>query len=236
VITTGQSIRRHLIDDYGLKEAKVHSIPTGIDPQRYCPAPPDPKLQAELGLKPEETVIAIVAVLRSWKRQDLFCRMARHLLQTRPRLRFLIVGDGPTREVITQLVENLNLKPNLVMTGHRQDVERILNLCSVCVQASDGAEGVPQAVLQQLASAKPVVAAAAGGVPEVIRHEDTGLLVETGSWQALAQAVERILQDKSLAARLGENGRQMVQREYSLTHMLDRTEEIYSQVWEARGL
>ncbi len=235
VFTTGQGIRRHLIDDYGLKEDRVFSVPTGIDPERFTPRPPDAQLQAEFGLKPHEPVVAIVAVLRSWKRQDLFCHMAKHLLQTHPDLRFLIVGDGPTRATITQLVNSLNLRPSLLMTGHRTDVERVLSLCQVCVLASDEAEGVPQAVLQQLACEKAVVAAAAGDVPEVVRHEQTGLLVETGSWSSLALAVERFLQDKELARRLGENGRQMVLQEYSLTHMLNRTEEIYSQLWEARG-
>ena len=233
VFTTGQSIRRHLVDDYNLSAERVFSVPTGIDPERFKPSPPDLTLQEELGINPGETVIAIIAVLRSWKRHDLFCHMARHLLERYPDLRFLIVGDGPIRAKITQLVEELGLKPNLAMTGHRPDVERVLSLCHICVLASDKAEGVPQAVLQQLAMEKAVVAAEAGDVAEAVRHEQTGLLVEINSWPALAQAVERFLHDKELARRLGKNGRQMVIQEYSLTHMLNRTEEIYSQLWEA---
>jgi glycosyltransferase involved in cell wall biosynthesis len=230
VLTTGQGIRRHLVDDYGLSADRVFSVPTGIDPERFKPRPPDRQLQAELGIKPQETVIAIVAVMRSWKRHDLFCQMARHLLDSYPDLRFLIVGGGPDQAIVSKWVDDWRLRPNLIMTGHRSDVERILSLCHICVLASDQAEGVPQATLQQLAAEKAVVASAAGDVPEVVRHEQTGLLVETGSWLALAEAVKRFLQDKELAQRLGKNGRQMVLREYSLTHMLDRTEEIYSQL------
>ena len=227
VTTTGEGIRNHLVNDYGLKPDRVFSIPTGIDPELYKPGPPDPALREELGLKAGETVIAIIAVLRNWKRQDLFCYMAQDLLTRRQDLRFLIVGDGPWK-VPGELVKELKLEPSLIMTGHRQDVARILNVCNICVLASDEAEGVPQAILQQMASEKAVVASNAGDVGQVVRNEQTGLLVETGSWQALAKAVERLLQDPELGRRLGQNGRQMVLTEYSLSHMLDGTEKVYS--------
>ena len=233
VVTSGQNIRRYFVNNHGLNADRVFSVPTGIDPERFKPSPPDPELQAELGIKPEETVIAIVAVLRDWKRHDLFCHMARYLLDRYPDLRFLIVGDGPMRATVTQLVDTLGLKPNLIMTGHRADVERIINLCHIGVLASDKDEATSQVIPQLLAAEKAVVAAAAGCVPEAVSHEETGLLVETGSWLALAQAVERLLRDKELARCLGKNGRQMVLREYTFTQVLDHTEEIYSQLWEA---
>jgi glycosyltransferase involved in cell wall biosynthesis len=234
VVTTGEGIRDHLVNDYGLAPERVVSIPTGVDTGRYAPAPPDPALAAELGLEPGEPVVAIVAILRSWKCHDLFLAMARRLLDAGRRLRFLIVGGGPKEQEIRGLVAKLGLEREVVMTGMRSDVERILPLCDVCVLASDKNEGVPQAVLQQMAAQRPVVAADAGDVGQVVINEVTGLLVEPGRAQALARGVERLLDDPDLAARLGRQGREMVLERYSLEAMLLATEDIYARVLAGR--
>lgn len=234
VITTGEGIRRHLVHDYGLDAGRVISIPTGVDTTRFAPQEPDPALAAELGLRPGAPVVAIVAILRSWKRHDLFLHMARRLRDRRPELQFLIVGGGPQEERVRGLVAELDLVPRVVMTGMRADVERILPLCAVCVLASDKNEGVPQAVLQELACERAVVAAETGDVGQVVLHEQTGLLVPAGDAEALAAAVERLLADDDLGRRLGRAGRRLVQERHSRGAMLTATEALYARVLTAR--
>jgi len=234
VSTTGEGIRGHLIQDYGLPPERVVSIPTGVDTDLYAPAPPDEALARELGLRPGVPVVAIVAILRSWKRHDLFLAMAQHLLDLGRDLQFLIVGGGPKEEEIRGLVSDMDLTDRVVMTGMRSDVERILPLCDVCVLASDKNEGVPQAVLQQMAALRPVVAADAGDVGQVVLDEQTGLLVEPGSAEALAAGVVRVLDEPELAARLGSRGREMVRERYSLEAMLDATEALYAGILSGR--
>jgi glycosyltransferase involved in cell wall biosynthesis len=235
VITTGQGIRRHLIEDYGLPAQRVTSIPTGVDTGRFAPAEPDPALLAELGLLPGQPVVAVVAVLRSWKRHDLFCQMARQVLDQRPDTRFLIVGDGPGRQRVARYLDDMNLRPQVIMTGHREDIERILTLCAVCVLVSDKAEGVSQAVLQELAMERAVVASEAGDLPEVVRHDQTGLLVAPGELEPLTAAVLRLLDDPGLRRQLGEAGRRMVLEAYSREHMLKATEEVYARALAGGG-
>lgn len=235
VATTGGGIRRHLIEDYGLPPERVVSIPTGVDMDRFAPAEPDPALAAELGLDPQAPVVATVAVLRSWKRHDVFCQMARAVLARRPEARFLIVGDGPGRKRVEGYLDAMDLRRAVVMTGHRDDVQRILPLCTVCVLASDRNEGVPQAVLQQLSCRRAVVASRAGDIPEVVRHEQTGLLVPPGDADALAATVLRLLDDAALRRRLGEAGREMVASEYSRDAMLSATEELYARALARAG-
>ncbi|MCF8043178.1 MAG: glycosyltransferase family 4 protein [Desulfarculaceae bacterium] len=234
VVTTGESIRRHLVEDYGLAPEQVVSIPTGIDVERYAPRDAEPGLAQELGLTPGEPVVAIVAILRSWKRHDLFLAMAKELLGQGRRAQFLIVGGGPKEQEVRGLIQSLGLGERVVMTGMRPDVERLLPLCDVCVLASDKNEGVPQAVLQQMAAQRPVVAAKAGDVGQVVIDGQTGLLVETGSASALTAGVARVLDDPELAARLGQGGRRLVLERYSMEAMLDATENIYDQVLAGR--
>lgn len=234
VATTGEGIRRHLVEHYGLAPERVVSIPTGVDTDRYRPAEPDPALSAELGLTPGAPVVAIVAVLRSWKRHDLFCGMARRVLAERPETRFLIVGDGPGLKRVNGYLDDMGLRPAVLMTGHRADVERILPLCTVCVLCSDQAEGVPQAVLQELSAARAVVAADAGDVGQVVVDGRTGLLVPAGDEAALSEAVGKLLDDPELRARLGEAGRRMVIEGHSVGHMLAATEALYARVLAGR--
>ncbi len=235
VVTTGTGIRRHLVEDYGLSPERVVSIPTGVDTRRFRPAEPDPELMAELGLEPGAPVVAMVAVLRSWKRHDVFCRMAREVLARRPETRFLIVGHGPGWERVNRYLDEMDLRPAVIMTGHREDIQRILPLCTVCALTSDKNEGVPQAVLQELACGRAVVASRAGDIPEVVRHRRTGLLVPPGEVGPLTEAVLELLDRPELRQRLGAEGRRMVQAEYSRERMLDATEEVYARALAAKG-
>jgi len=234
VATTGTGIRRHLVEDYGLPADHVVSIPTGVDTELFKPGEADPELLAELGIERGAQVVAMVAVLRSWKRHDVFCAMAKQVLAKRPGTRFLIVGHGPGWDRVNGYLDEMGLRPAVIMTGHREDVHRILPLCTVCALTSDKNEGVPQAVLQELACARAVAASRAGDIPEVVRHQKTGLLVPPGEVEPLTQAVLNLLDDGELRAKLGLGGRSMVEAEYSLEHMLDATEDIYARALAMR--
>lgn len=235
VATTGTGIRRHLVEDYGLPADRVVSIPTGVDIEKYKPAQADPKMSEELGIEPGAQVVAMVAVLRSWKRHDVFCAMAKEVLNKKPETRFLIMGHGPGWERVNRYLDEMDLRPAVIMTGHREDIHRILPICTVCALTSDKNEGVPQAVLQELACGRAVVASRAGDIPEVVRHGQTGILVPPGEVEPLAGAVLRLLDDDELRSNLGFAGRRMVESEYSLNHMLDATEEIYARALAIKG-
>ena len=235
VATTGQSIRRHLVEDYGLADDWVVSIPTGVDTARFAPAEPDPALAAELGVDPTRPVVAIIAVLRSWKRHDYFCQMAKSLLAKRPEVQFLIVGHGPGWKRINGYLDDMDLRGKVIMTGHRTDVEKILPLCTVCTLCSDKAEGVPQAVLQQLSAQRAVIGSDAGDVNQVILPHKTGLLYQPGDLEALETGVARLLDDPALRESLGKAGREFVKANHSKEIMLDQTEDIYAKVLARLG-
>ena len=228
VTTTGEGIARHLVEDYGLPPDRVRSVPTGVDTARFAPGEPDPALLAELGLAPGAPVVAIVAILRSWKRHDIFCEMAKLVLEGKPETRFLIVGGGPGEKRINGYLDDMGLRSRVIMTGHRSDVEKILPLVTVQVLCSDKGEGVPQAVLQGLSCERAVVGTDAGGIGQVVRHEDTGLLVPPGEAKPLAGAVMRFLEDPELRRKLGRAGREMVKAGHSREIMLQKTEEVYA--------
>ncbi|KRT71305.1 MAG: group 1 glycosyl transferase [candidate division NC10 bacterium CSP1-5] len=231
IVTTGEAIRRHLLAKLRLNPSKVISIPTGVDLRQLDPHTVDGKqVRHELGVQATTPLIGIVAVLRSWKGHRFFLEAVPLIVRKVPSARFLIVGDGPLRRTIGQWIEQMGLKEIVMMAGHREDIPEVLAALDVVVSASTAAEGVPQALLQALAMRRPVVATQVGGIPEAIRHEETGLLVSHGDPVALAAAITSLLSDPDRGASLGNAGRRLVEKEFAVETMLDRLEVLYAEM------
>jgi L-malate glycosyltransferase len=121
------------------------------------------------------------------------------------------------------------LEGRLRFLGRRPDARRFIASCDVYVNPSD-AEGLPLAVLEALASGRPVVATAVGGVPSVVRDGETGVLVGAGDAASFAAGIESLLDDPARAAELGRKGQELVLSEYGLEAMVRAVEAVYAEV------
>lgn len=146
-----------------------------------------------------------------------------------PRVRLAIAGDGPDRVALESEAVRLGVADRVRMLGEREDVPELLAACDVFVLPSLF-EGLPVSVLEAMASARPVIATAIGGTAEVVAHEETGLLVPPGDAASLAGAIDRLLGDPVLAARLAARGRALVEQEFSATVMAERVAQLYDQL------
>jgi len=235
IVTTGEAIRRLFLEELRLDPSKVISIPTGVDLSQLDPHAVDGKqVRQELGVQATTPLIGIVAVLRSWKGHRFFLEAVPLILRRVPSARFLIVGDGPQRDNIRRWIDEMELKEIVMTAGHREDIAEILAALDVVVSASTAAEGVPQALLQALAMRRPVVATRVGAVPEVIRHEETWLLVRPGDPAALGAAVTSLLSDPHRGATLGMAGRRLVEKQFTLESMLEQLEVVYAEMLAVR--
>jgi len=235
IVTTGEAIRRLFLEELRLDPSKVISIPTGVDLRQLDPHAVDEKeVRQELGVEATTPLIGTVAVLRSWKGHRFFLEAVPVILRKVPSARFLIVGDGPQGGNIERWIRELGLAQAVMMLGHREDIPEVLAALDIVVSASTAAEGVPQALLQALAMRRPVVATRVGAVPEVIRHEETGLLVPPGDPAALAAAITSLLSDPHRGAALGMAGRRLVEKEFTVEVMLERLEVLYAEMFALR--
>lgn len=231
IVTTGEAIRTLLVEHVRISPAKVVSIPTGVDLERFDPSRVDPmRLRRELGLDSRAPLVGVVAVLRSWKGHLVFLRALRHVREVRPEVRAVLAGDGPFRLVIQDAIRAAGQEEHVRMLGHREDVAEILSALDVVVSASTAAEGIPQALLQALAMRRPVVASDVGGIPEVIRPGETGWLVPVGDAEGLAAAILEALTDRTTVLRMTEQGRKAVEAHHSLESMGERMEQVYRAV------
>ncbi len=234
IVTTSEATRNFIIERNQIDEGSVVSIPTGAVLERFDPSYRASHLKGELGLSEDAPVIAKVAVLRSWKRHDVFLLAARRVLEREPEARFLIVGDGPQRENLERKVKELGLERAVIMTGHRTDVPALLSIADVSCLVSDSAEGVPQTVTQSLAMGKAVIGTNVGGIPELIVDEVTGYLIPPEDPDILADRILSLLNDPAKAQAMGRAGRRLIEERYTCEIMVERLERLYREVLTAK--
>ena len=224
VVTTGESIRSHLTDVLKLDPSHVISIPTGTDLSRYHPGD-KAAARAKLGLPADKQLIGMVATLRSWKGHRF---LVDALLD--PRLKdtiAVLVGDGPQEPMLMKQVEERGLKDRAIFAGRREDVQDWLRAFDLFALPSTGNEGIPQALMQAMATALPVVTTPVGAIPELVTHNETGWIVQPENPEALAAGIAALLGAPDLAKKLGEAGRVVVERRHTKDAMLDAMENVF---------
>lgn len=234
IITTGEAVRDMMIHRNGMDPGKILSIPTGVSLARFDPSLADgSRIRAEFGIPAGVPVVSMVAVFRAMKRHDVLLQAAVGLVREHPGIRFLLVGEGPGRAGIEQAIRSSGLAGACLLTGHREDVPDLLAASDIVVLTSD-LEGVPQSLSQAMAMARPVVAAAVGGIPELVIDGRTGLIAEAGNADSFARQMSRLAGDPALRATLGAAAREHVLQGYTDDIMARRTEEFYGRLLERK--
>jgi len=206
---------------------KVRVVPNGIDPRTVTePAQQGSTVRQSLGIPPGAPVIGTVGRLDEVKRQDVllhaFARVRRRFSQAR----LLLVGDGPLREPLQSLAAALGLGDSAHFTGYQARPGTFLQAMDVFALTSRS-EGMPLSILEAWATGLPVVASDVGGLPELVQNGSTGLLCPCGDVGATAAALEALLAAPSLRQQLGEAGREVLTRRYTVQTMARVYEEEY---------
>ncbi len=227
IVTTGEALRQQLIADNGYSGERITSVPTGVDTARFVPGD-QTQARRTIGLDEHACLIGIVATLRSWKGHYYLIEAFARLPDKNVRL--VIVGDGPQREPLHKQITELQLGDRIIMAGNQRDVLPWLQALDVFVLPSYANEGVPQALVQAMLCALPVITTSVGSIQEAVEDERAGLIVEAKNSEALASAIERVLSDAPLRQRLGVAARRQAQERFGLATMLDKMEAIFTQV------
>jgi glycosyltransferase involved in cell wall biosynthesis len=227
IVTTGESLRRQLIEQNGYPAANITSAPTGIDPERYAQGLINREMArtnlATVGLSGTHPLLVIVATLRSWKGHVYLLEALAGL----PDVRLAVVGDGPYRPTIEQKVVDLGLADRVFFAGQQSDVAPWLRAADIFVLPSYANEGVPQAILQAMMSKLPVVSTTVGAITEAVTDGITGRIVPPRDAPALRAALSGLLAAPKTAATLGNAGRERAVALFSRDAMLDRMESVF---------
>ncbi len=228
VFVVSEEMRQYFCRETGFPLARMRVIHNGVNVAEIERA--DPRgVREEFGLAPTDFVIGTVARFQETKDLATLVRAFAQLRQRCPRARLLLVGDGAERGRLEQLAHELNVAADVIVTGIRHDVPRLLRAMDAFALSSLS-EGLPISVLEAMAAALPVVATEVGMLPELLREGENGFLVAPRDFEMLAERLAQLAANRELGRRLGAAGKQTVQRDYSLAAMLRRYEELYLSV------
>ena len=190
------------------------------------------EIRRRLGASPEVPLIGVIARLVTIKDLSTFLEAASALHRSRPDVRFLIVGDGELRSRLEQEAHALGLDQCVHFLGWQRDLEPIYADLDLVVLSSLN-EGTPVSLIEGMAAGLPVVATEVGGVPDLVEHGKTGLLVPPKDSKALSAAMEALLGDPERRREMGRLGREAVYPKYSDAALIDRMDRLYSSLLQA---
>jgi glycosyltransferase involved in cell wall biosynthesis len=189
-------------------------------------------MRRQLGLDADDVVVVLVAALRPEKRADLFVEAVVRARREDPRIRGLVVGDGPELPRIRARAETTG--GAVLVLGERSDVPDLMS-CADAVCVTSYAEALPITVLEAMAVGRPVIATAVGGVPEVIAHRETGLLVSSCDPGAFAEAILELAARPERGRAMGDAARARFLNGYTVELMVERYVDMLSEIGPAKS-
>ena len=228
-ICVSSSLRSRLVYE-GIPAERIGVVHNGIELDRFCSDTDGTEARNKLGLDPKAKLIAMIALFRPLKGTESLIEALSHVIPECPDAYCLLVGGFERedyRRRVMELARGLKLKDRVIFLGFRENVSHILAATDIVVLPSLFGEGLPIAILEAMAMGRPVIATPVGGIPEIIRDGETGLLVEPRDSLALAEAITRLLQDPKRASELGLKAQSLVREEYGAESMVRKIERIY---------
>jgi glycosyltransferase involved in cell wall biosynthesis len=225
--------RQYLAAGIGRPENYTRIL-SGFSLEPFLSSRNDPKLRERWGLAPTDIVVGKIARLFRLKGHDDLFAAAPAIIRACPRIKFLLVGDGEWRSRFEARARELGLKQHFVFTGlvAPEEVPRLVGIMDFLVHLSLR-EGLPRAVAQALAAARPVVAYDCDGANEVCLENETGFLVRPGDRAGLTNRITQLATDSALRERLGRHGQTLVQELFSAEKMVDDQYQLYLKLMKA---
>ncbi len=208
--------------------AQYTKIFSGFALEPFLAAKNDLELRGKLGIAPGDFVIGKIARLFQLKGHDDLFAVAPELVRRNPKIKFLLVGDGEWRGRFENLAKTLGLEGKFIFTGlvPPDEVPKFVGIMDALVHLSLR-EGLPRALPQALAAARPVVAYDCDGAREVCLEGQTGFLIQPGDLAGLKNRLLQLADDAALREKLGRSGRQFVRENFAVENMVDAIYNLY---------
>lgn len=234
-IAISEMVSRHLLEDVGISGEKIRRVYNGVDTGYYS-IYPDSVLLREYRqrwqLSECRPVIGTIGRLASGgvKGFDLFLQAAASLVPEFPDLGILMAGEGPRRSYLERLSQGLGIAKRVRFVGIVNDIRVPLALMDLFVFPSRWPEAFGLTLVEAMAAGRPVIAMKTGAVPEIIRHDSDGWLVEPDNVSSLVEGIRRLLKDRETADRLARTGQQRAREKFHVDRFISGIEAVYREV------
>ncbi|HDQ00218.1 MAG TPA: glycosyltransferase [bacterium] len=226
VVSVSEATAKWLVEKRGVPEKKVMVIPYGVDIEKYSTGSGLEKRKT-MGWSADDKVVGMVGRLVEQKGHIYLIDAAREVVKKYPQVKFVLVGDGYLRSELEAKVRAHKLNSNFIFLGFRDDVHELLTTFDIFVLPSLY-EGLPNVVLEAMASGLPVVATPVDGTKEAVVDGETGILIPERDGDRLAIELLRLLDNHCLAKKFGKKGRKRVEDVFSVEKQVKRFEALYA--------
>lgn len=206
---------------------KIRVIYNGMNSDRFFKNDTGEKLIPELD--ENSFVLGTVARLDPIKNQKIMIKALKRVHQKYDNIYLIIVGDGPERKNLEDLVQELELSSFVIFTGFRQDTHLLYKIMDVFLLTSFS-EGTAMTLLEAMASGLPCIATDAGGNPEIVKHNETGIIIPSDNITSLAESIIRLMEDKDFKTKAGLAGIERFKKKFTIDHMIKAYEKLYGEM------
>ncbi len=236
VIAVSKAAAHFLVEAKGIPSEKITVIPNGRDLNHFLPGNGQrgTAIRQHLNIPDQAPVLGAVGRLEAQKGHRFLLDALPTILAKAPETRLVLLGQGSLQTALEAQIERLGLGHAVIFAGFQRDVSAYMDAMDVVVLPSLY-EGMPLTAIEASASAKPVVATAVDGTPEVIRHGETGLLVPPSHPSALAEAILTLLHRPDLAGQYGAAARQWALQHFDIRRQVAETERLYLALASEQG-
>lgn len=226
IIAVAEAAKDNLTDT-GVSEHKISVILNGVDGLEKVSDERKRQIRENFGINGDELVISIVARLEEIKGHDYFIEAAKLLTEEGLGAKFVIAGTGSYEKQLKEKVRELRLEDTVLFTGFITNVEELMNITDIQVNASFGTEATSLALLEGMSLGVPAVVSDFGGNPGVIRDGENGFVVEKQNSSALKDAIKKLIADRDLYNRMSARSREIFEQRFTARIMTENTENLY---------
>ncbi len=231
IIPASQWIRARMLEQ-GVSPANIRVMYDGLDAESIAPAQSSDAVRRSWGLRMDQPVFGMIGNIRHWKGQETVVRALIDVIRRGHDVACVFVGAATEEDqdylaLLNRLISEAGIEANCRFTGYQSDVPSLIDAMDFIVHASVAPEPFGMVVLEAMAQHKAVIGARAGGVTEMVIDGETGLTFPSGDWRSLAAHIVTLLDDRALAARMGERGHHRVVTAFSLARYVADVQAAY---------
>lgn len=209
---------------------KIHLIRQGLELDEYTQENIDKfKIRESFNIDPDENVVGMISRLEPVKGPGYFIEAVKYVAKQFTKTKFIIAGEGSLRKRLEKQVEDTGLQSRFIFTGWREDIPEILSILDILVLPSLN-EAVGMVLIEAQAMGVPVVATNIGGIPEIVKDKQTGILVPAGSYKDLAQAINYLLSDKQKRLEMVEIAKTWIKGRFKAEDMVNEISRLYQEL------
>jgi glycosyltransferase involved in cell wall biosynthesis len=225
IICNAEAVRQYMLA-MRLRETKLKTIYKGFEADWYKSE--DRSALVEFGVPKEAIVVGFAGDIRPIKGVDVLIRAMDRLVDS-PQIHLLLVGRVRDKEV-ESLATRSSARERIHFTGFKENAAGLMGACDIFVMPSLGREGITKAVVEAMAQGVPAIVSKAGGLPEIVAHNECGLVVPPGDPEALAQAIITLASDASLRKTLGDNAKKRITTTFGMNKAIEKTLALYTEL------